>query len=88
MLDWLKGNGWYAHTCADMCDGRVKVYELPKGNETSTSSNSLSQEAFMDVIRDLYRNGERIKAVRVYRYAHGGTLCDAYNAVKEICGVA
>ena len=90
MLEWLKGNGWYVQTCVNICDGKATVYDLPfsnnarKGNETSI----YDKEAFLDIIRDLYRRGERIKAIRVYRYAHGCALCDAYNAVNEICSIA
>lgn len=86
MLDWLKGNGWYPHTCVHMDDGRCHVYELPKGNEELDSDYIKSQQqtdkdAFCRVIRGLVSNGKRADAARIYRYKHGGTL---YNAVHEV----
>lgn len=86
MLDWLKGNGWYPHTCVEMCDGSAKVYELPKGDKES-DARSWDVDAFHNTIRDLVRNGKRLTAVRVYRYAHrDATLKCADTAVREICG--
>lgn len=84
MLDWLKGNGWYPQTCVNMCDGYAHVYELPKGNEEAP--RSWDTDAFHSVIRDLVKSGRRLTAVRVYRYAHDGTLKNANDAVREICG--
>ena len=85
MLDWLKGNGWYPHTRVEMSNSRVTVYELPKGNEDSGHRCSAADEAvFKSVIRDLTRNGNKIEAVRIYKYAHGGTLKSAVDAVNVI----
>ena len=91
MLDWLNGNGWYPRTRVDMCNGSAIVYELPNGNEGSVTvavavPNEFYKEAFDNAIRDLVKENKRITAVRVYRYAHGGSLQDATNAVREICG--
>lgn len=91
MLDWLKGNGWALRSRVEMSTGKATVYELPsessKGNETSCANCDMAyKDIFDDVLRELVRNGKRITAVRVYRYAHCGTLQDATNAVKEICG--
>lgn len=95
MLDWLKGNGWYPRTCVDMCNGYAKVYELPnapeasKGNDiefVTADPHELYKSTFDDVIKELVKEQKRIAAVRVYRYAHGGSLSDATRAVKEICG--
>lgn len=87
MLDWLKGNEWYPHTRVEMCNGYADVYELPKGNESCSRSEE-DERAFCEVIRTLKRNGKSISAVRLYRYANGGSLNDAYHSVKEICGIA
>ena len=98
MLDWLKGNGWALHTVVNVATGRVKVCELPSHNEASKGNekpiipgeypihHEQSRAAFEEVIRELYSAGRKITAVRVYRYAHGGTLYDANEAVKAICG--
>ena len=92
MLDWLKGNGWALRSRVEMSTGKVTVYELPKAEEPSKGNETLSvnrmayKDVFDDVLRELVRNGKRITAVRVYRYAHGGTLQDCTNAVKEVCG--
>lgn len=89
MLDWLKGNGWALRSRVEMGTGKATVYELPepnKGNEIpSVNCDMTYKSIFDDVIRELVRNGKRITAVRVYRYAHGGSLQDCTNAVKEIC---
>ena len=92
MLDWLKGNGWAIRSRVEMGTGKATVYELPfydepsKGNETPCVTRDMAyKDAFDDVLRELVRNGRRITAVRVYRYAHGGTLQECTNATKEIC---
>ena len=92
MLDWLKGNGWALRSRVEMSTGKATVYEFPKveepskGNETLSVNRMAYKDVFDDVLRELVRNGKRITAVRVYRYAHGGTLQDCTNAVKEVCG--
>lgn len=86
MLEWLKTNGWYPRTRVDMCDGNAYVYELPNSQEDINRSEE-DEQAFCEVIRNLKRNGKNISAVRLYRYANGGSLGEAYNAVKKICGI-
>ncbi len=95
MLSWLKGNGWALHTSVEMCTGRTTVYDLPfidgpnKGNENPYNGlvrNQADEEAFCETIRELAKNGRRIRATRLYRYANGGDLNDAVKAVREICG--
>ena len=91
MLDWLNGNGWYIQTCVDMLSGKADVYELPNGNddlnvEITPERSAADERAFCETIRELVRNGKRVTAVRLYRYANGGALHDAYQAIKEICG--
>ena len=91
MLDWLKGNGWALRSRVEMGTGKATVYELPfvdsKGNEThgTDALSTYYKEDFHQTLRDLVRNGKRITAVRVYRYAHGGSLKDATEATREIC---
>ena len=95
MLDWLRESGWALHTCVWMGDGSAIAYELPdspessKGNDAAVANAGLHEffkSTFDDVIKDLVKEQKRITAVRVYRYAHGGSLQDATNAVREICG--
>lgn len=64
---------------------------LPNGNddlnvEITPERSEEDEIAFCETIRELVRNGKRVTAVRLYRYTNGGTLHDAYQAVKEICG--
>lgn len=88
MISWLKGNGWFPRTRVEMCDGSAEVFELPAVNDTACKANeeanSWNVDAFHSVIRELVKNGRRVTAVRVYRYAHGGTLKSANDAVMEI----
>ena len=90
MLDWLKGNGWYAESCVNMNTGRYKVFNLPKGNEKSTGTTEfpihMEQEKpiFERVICELMDAGRSATATRLYRYAHGGGVRSAYEAVKAI----
>lgn len=92
MIDWLKGNGWYVHTRVNMFNGYTEVYELPKGNESlvdidnglSKTINELGKEAFHYALKKLWTEGTCLKAVRVYRYVHGGTIGEATRAVREI----
>lgn len=98
MLDWLKGNGWALHTSVAMDTGVATVYELPfydepsKGNEKSFDPYEIpihyeaDKKTFDELMRELVHTGQRVTAVRAYRYAHGGSLRNAHNAVKEICG--
>lgn len=90
MLEWLKGNGWYVQTCVDMSSGKADVYELPNGNdnlnvEITPERHEVDENVFCETIRNLFRNGNRLDAYRLYRYANGGSLYDADRAVREIC---
>lgn len=93
MLEWLNGNGWYLHTRVTMHNGQVHIFELPKGNANNPISDAnefpihpeIDRLPFECVIRTLVRDCNMVTAVRVYRYAHGGTLYDAHQKVKEIC---
>jgi len=92
MLDWLKGNGWYPRTRVNMSTGRVLVYELPKGSEEDIrilpERHEHEECVFRSIIRDLASNGKKMRAAALYRYANGGEIRDAYNAVMEICDEA
>lgn len=46
----------------------------------------VNEEAFHYAIRELWNNGHKLKAVRLYRYANGGSLGYATEKVKAICG--
>lgn len=94
MLDWLKGNGWHLHTVVNMPIGTAVVYELPNGNENPVECepfgtdqyppySEMDKPAFEDVIRELYSNGRKLTAIRLYRYAHGGLLSKAKEAVEK-----
>lgn len=95
MLDWLKGNGWALHASVTLSTGVVTVCELPsydepnKGNEEDIrilpERHSHEEYVFREIIRDLVSNGKRMRAVSLYRYANGGEIRDARNAVMEIC---
>ena len=91
MLDWLKGNGWYPHTCVSMDDGKCRVYELPsepsKGNETyelPIHAIHSGERALKDAVRLLYNNGSRVEAISLYRYVHPSCLLAAHDAIKAI----
>lgn len=89
MLDWLNRNGWYIQTCVDMSSGKADVYELPNGDddlciEITPERDREDEEAFCKTIRELVHNGKLTSAIRIYRYANGGTIYDAHQAVTEI----
>lgn len=94
MLDWLKGNGWYPRTKVNMRTGRAMVYEQPdvyeasKGNESSYELTELmigqGERALQFAIKTLADNGDKIKAVMLYRYIHPCPLIDAKHAVDAI----
>lgn len=90
MLEWLKGNGWVLRVKVDMCSGNAIVYELldaNKGNHVSTGNDALddaNRRVFHGVIKELCKANRKIEAVRLYRYAHGGSLGDANMAVNAI----
>lgn len=94
MLEWLKGNGWYLHTRVTMHNGKVHVFELPdvfpKGNETTPMCKApdyileAGKVVFNDVIRRLCANGERIAAIKLFRYVHPCSLAEANQAVIAI----
>ena len=92
MLDWLKANGWYPKTSVDMQTGKAKVYELPKapsemetlGTDQFPARSEFDKTVFEHVIRSLVSDGNKARACRVYRYAHGGKLTDALKAVEFI----
>lgn len=84
MISWLNGNEWYVRTRVDLDDGSAEVYELPNGNKFDPSVSPIYEETLERVIYDLVNSKRNIDAVRLYRYAHGGSLCDAHRAVREI----
>ena len=90
MLDWLNGNDWCVQTCVDMSSGKADVYELPNGNddlnvEITPERSEVEEAAFCETVRELVRNGKRAAAICLYRYANGGSVDDAHQAVREIC---
>lgn len=91
MLDWLKGNGWALRSRVDMGTGKTTVYELPFADEPSKGNEipghiceEVNRQAFEDAIIRYMSEGHILMAVRLYRYAHGGTLCNARDKVREI----
>ena len=86
MLDWLKGNGWALRSCVDMNTSRATVCELPFIDNTRKGNTNIGERVFHSVIRELVASGRRLSASHLYRYANGGTLSDAEEAVREICG--
>ena len=74
-----------------MYTGKANVFELPNGNDDlcveitpDPELHARYEPTFRRVIRDLVRNANKIDAVRLYRYVHGGTMGDANIAVTEI----
>lgn len=57
---------------------------LPKGNDDLSERDEEDEQVFCNTIRELVCNGKRITACRLYRYANGGSMHDAYNSIKEI----
>ena len=94
MMNWLKGNGWALRSRVDMATGKATVYELPsveepsKGNEKSIADYPAldpTEKCIFDyVIRYLADGEKKAIAARLYRYVHGGTLRNAYDAVQLI----
>lgn len=63
---------------------------LPNGNddldvEITPERHEEDEAEFCKTIRELVHNGKKITACRLYRYANGGSLHEAYQTVKEIC---
>lgn len=54
------------------------------GTDEYPPYGEMSKPAFEQVIRELCNNGRKLTAVRLYRYAHGGRLSKANDAVNEI----
>ena len=67
----------YGHNHLPNGNGDLDVKIFPERCEED-------EVAFCNTIRELVRNGKRITACRLYRYANGGSMHDAYNSVKEI----
>ena len=82
MIDWLKGNGWYPHTCVDMCSGYAEVFELPNGNEYLI--DAIGNKAVVCAIKCLWHNGKKIQAVHLYSDLYGCPIDKASVAVREI----
>lgn len=66
---------------------------LPNGNddldvEITPERHEEDEAEFCKTIRELVHNGKKITACRLYRYANGGSLHEAYQTVKEICNEA
>lgn len=91
MLDWLKENGWALRSRVEMSTGKATVYELPSADEFSKGNENpghiceeVNRQAFEDAIIRYMRDGHILMAVRLYRYAHGGTLHNASDKVRKI----
>jgi hypothetical protein len=73
-----------------MGTGKATIYELPKaeepskGNEKSSICDEVNKAAFEATIKEYVRAGNILMAVRLFRYAHGGSLVDARDKVREI----
>ena len=64
-----------------------KLYELKEYNDKETEVNTRSDFDtfyFRTVIKDLFETGHHVKAAALYHYAHGGTVTDAWDAVRAI----
>ena len=72
MLDWLKGNGWYPHTCVFMGTGKVKVYELPTAEDCALGQKFTAREMYNDAIAVAI--GNYMNRIEEAKYA-GQTSC-------------
>ena len=90
MMQWLNAHGWYVRSCANMYNGKVDVYELPDGldeNETyelSEHAIAMGEDALRVAIHELCNNGNKLRAIKLYRYVHPSSLVDAKTAVEAI----
>ena len=85
MLAWLNGNDWYVQTSVDMTSGKAKVWELPNHMEDYPDYQmAWDAEEFNKLIVDLYNNGERQKAIHLYRYCHEVGTRTATHAVMDL----
>ena len=92
MLEWLKANGWAVRTIVHPCDGSAEVFDLPQAPNATENRHGLDEHTFEickngfnEAMRYLVTNGKRLAAVRVYRYANGGSLGEAVHAINDIC---
>lgn len=94
MVNWLMDNGWVVQSKVEMGSGKVYIYNMPnedepsKGNESSYELTELmisqGERALQFAIKTLADNGDKIKAVMLYRYIHPCPLIDAKHAVDAI----
>ena len=100
MVPWVKSQGYEVVAVTSHVTGSVYVAkgnestavdtdDAPKGNNGPVSTgndgiDNINRLAFHNIIRELCDACRKVEAVRLYRYAHGGDLHNAVNAVKAI----
>ena len=93
MVNWLMDNGWVVQSKVEMGSGKVYIYNMPKGDGSSKGNEtyeltdqaiSLGERALRETIKILADNGNKLKAVALYRYVHPSSLVDAKHAVDII----
>ena len=86
MIVWLNVNDWYVHTSVDMLTGKAKVWDLPEApEEYADYQMDLDAEEFNKHLKELCQNGDRSKAIRLYRYCHEVGTKTATQAVFDMC---
>ena len=67
-------------------DVRVAYERVTKDPETPTLTNLFKVEDIHSAIIALWKNREKIQAIKLYRTVTGAYLRDAKEAVEKICG--
>lgn len=100
MVPWVQSQGYKLVAVTSHVTGFVHVFkgdkttavdtdDAPKRNKVPASTgdpdiDSLYHKAFCDIIYELWTNNRKIDALRLYRYAHGGSLRDAKRNTEDI----
>lgn len=85
MMLWLAEHDWHVETEVDMTTGKAKAYTLPEAPEEYPDYQmAFDEEEFNKLIVDLCTNGERSKAIRLYRFCYEVGTKTATNAVMEL----
>ena len=88
MMNWLMDHGWALQTKVDMESGKAIIFnkmpEAPKGNKNPSLPDKQWEYSFKRIIRKMVANGNKADAIMVYRYAHGGNLRNANDAINII----
>jgi hypothetical protein len=81
MIDWLKSNGWTMHTCVNLFNGKVSVYDTTEEDKTL---NVIEERALMNALTLLVKDGHATRASILYRCVYGGSMTEANDVVRAI----